>query len=174
MPIIYTVQKKSWFTPLWELQRDGKTVGTLRMIRKMTYSLAEAKTSVGNFEFGYKGWNSSAQFIRDEAGNVMGGAKANSWWNGEATLRMKGREYLWKPQNWWGSKYSWCTPQGEELMRIATRWALKGCVADIECGQVPPPEDAELLMLFGLYKIKMLEMESATVSTASTAAIISS
>ncbi len=164
MPLALTVTKPSLFASEWNIERKGKVIGTLRMIKKFSYMLAEAETPAGVFHMGYKGISTSNLFIRDESGTDVASFQHLSWWKKDMILTLGKKEYLWKQCNFWGTSYAWYSADGsKEILRICQRGLWKN-TATIELEARTVSNDQVLLMLFGLYQMKLVAVEAASMS----------
>lgn len=52
----FIVTQPSWFSSRLELCENGQVIGELKMLKKMSYALAEATMPDGTARFGYTGW----------------------------------------------------------------------------------------------------------------------
>jgi hypothetical protein len=162
MTQLFTVTKPSWFAAEWKVKQKGKIVGSLRMLKKLSYMLAEAKVQKKTYHMGYRGISTRNLFLRDSSGADVASFTALSLWKSDLLVTLDGRQYLWKQLNWWGTRYGFFTTDGSEVMRFHQKALNRQSVATIETQEESLTENHTLLMLFGLYYMKLREMEIMT------------
>jgi hypothetical protein len=123
----------------------------------MIVSLAKAQMPDDALLFGYKGWAARTLFIQNSVGENMATVKSLSWWNRDTALTIDGTEYIWKQKNGWGTRCGWFGPAGEEIMEFQMRWWGK---VDIHSPALAD-KTTMLLLFFGMYLIKLHEMDAA-------------
>jgi hypothetical protein len=152
----YTITKPSWFSCTHEFRTEGRLVGELKMLKKLSYALAEARMGDRVFRFGYTGWTARKIFIHDTLGKDIGSVRSLSWWNHDTIVEIDGKTYEWKQKNWWNMRSVW-SASGKEIMEFRTRWS-----GSMTVDAPAPLNDTEaILLLFGSYLLRLQEMEAA-------------
>lgn len=159
----FAVTKPSWFSSKLEIHENGRLVGELKMLRKLSYSLAEARFGERIVRFGYKGWTARTVFLQDADGKDISDVENLSWWKRDAKVKIGGRAYEWIQDNWWGTRSAWKLSEGgKEIMRFRTNW--RGTKMTID--SPAPLNDTEMLLLFfGVYLVKLQEMDATAASS---------
>ncbi len=157
----YTITSPSWFSSTQELREDGRVIGALTMLKKWSYALAEARMPDQTVRFGYAGWTSRTLFIQDSSGQDIASVKSLSWWNRDTAVTIDGKEYAWKHKSWWSTNCSWFDQGGREIMKFRIHWWSK---ADI-LSPAPLGKTELLLLFFGMYLMKLQEMDAASSGT---------
>lgn len=153
----YTVTRPSWFSSELELREGNRVIGTLSMLKKWSYALAEARIGGRPVRFGYAGWSMRDTFVRDASDREIGAARTLSWWKNDVSLVLDGKEYLWKQKDWWGSEFAWYV-EGKETMALRSRWGMKH-FADVDVAGMPDGTGMTLLF-FGLYLLTLYQMNA--------------
>ncbi len=157
----YTVTSPSWFSYTQELRENTHIIGTLTMLRKWSYMLAEAKMPDRTVRFGYKGWASRNLFMQDASEKDIAAVKSVSWLNRDTVLTMDNKDYTWKRTDWWGMRCGWFGPDNKLIMEFHMNWWGK-----LQIHSVAPLEKTELLLaFFGMYLMKLWEMDAAAAGT---------
>jgi len=153
----FVITQPSWFSSKLELQENGRVLGELNMLKKMSYALAEAKMPEGNALFGYKGWTGRTLFIQDAEGRDIATAKSLSWWSYNVMVTIDGVDYEWKMTNWWNTYWGWYGPDGRSIMEMRMRWSGKVDVTSPR--QLNKTE--MLLLFFAMYILRLQAMDGS-------------
>lgn len=153
----YTVSRPSWFSSELEVREDGRIIGTMKILKKWSYALAEGRLGGRAVRSGYKGWSMRDTFVSDVSDRQLGAARTLSWWKNDIALTLDGKEYLWKQTDWWGSGFAWFDGD-RELMKFRSRWGMKH-FADVDVPHAPD-ETEQTLLLHGLYLLTLYQMNA--------------
>lgn len=155
----YAAIKPSWLSSELELRENGRLLGGMKMLKKWSYALAEAKVASRTIRLGYNGWNMYDIFIRDGADREIGNVRRLSWWRYDMSIVLDGKEYVWKQTDWWATRFAWFA-DGKEIIAFRSRWGLTH-FADIQVTRKGEERDMDLLFC-GLYLLKLYEMNAAS------------
>lgn len=159
----FTVTKPSWFSPKYEIHENGRLIGELKMLRKLSYSLAEARIGDRIVRFGYKGWTARTVFLQDADGKDISDVENLSWWKRDALVQIGGRKYEWSQNNWWGTQSVWkLSESNKEIMKFQMNWLGTKMTID---SLAPLNESEMLLLFFGVYLMKLQEMDATAASS---------
>lgn len=154
----FTITKPSWFSSTLELRQGDRIIGELKMIKKFSYALAEAKMPDQLVRFGYNGWTARDVFIQDAQGKDLASVQNLSWWTRAAIVTIDGKKYAWNQKDWWGMRCEWLAPDGKVVMKFQSNWRGKTTI-DIESN---PNKTEMILLFFGIYQMKLQELDSAS------------
>ncbi len=154
----YAITKPSWLSANLELRENDRIIGELTMLKKMSYSLAEARMPDGTIvRFGYTGWTARNIFIQDSSGKDIATVKRLSWFRYDTVVTMDGKTHLWKQKNWWCTRYGCFAPDGTEILALHIRWWGRMTVD----APVTPDKTGMLMLFFGMYMMRLHELEAA-------------
>lgn len=135
--VLATITRTSWFKSTVEVDAVGnRWVFDVKGLLRRSIIIRSVGTGEEPAHFVYKGIN-----------------------GGELTFA-DGRLFLWKPSNFWGSKWVWTTAEGDPIMGFKTGGALKlnseiSLDPETEADKAPP-----LLVFLGWY-LYLLYVESS-------------
>jgi hypothetical protein len=155
-----TIVKPSRFAVQWDVRADGKTVASLRMLKRFTYSLAEARTPGGTYRFADRwGFFTRIVAVTDASGAEIGSARRSSWWKSDLTFSLRGETYVWAIKGWFGARSAW-SADGNECVRLHLRW--KG-IDDVGSMELDRDDEGDMLLaLLGIYCMKLHDQDSAS------------
>jgi len=167
------IRKPSFWKPVHEFfDVSGGRIGTFRITRPFTYRKAEAETRDGaKYVLSYLGWTGRRAEIMDDQGTVIGTMHRNGWWGQRTQLILHEKEYVWRV-NGWGTRFFIEETDGTTAIEIS------GCGGFGTKGQVDffgsfPEEEAFLLIVMGLYQMRLYEMEVSAASGAGAVVVLS-
>lgn len=159
----FIVTTPSWFSSKQEIHENGRLIGELKMLKRFSYALAEARIGDRTVRFGYKGWTARTIFIQDANGKDISDVENLSWWKRDAKLKIGGRTYEWTQNNWWGTQSVWkLSESNKEIMKFQMNWL--GTKMEIN-SLVPLNEPEMLLLFFGVYLMNLQQMDATAASS---------
>lgn len=123
---------------------------------------AEGEVRGRHFTFGYDGWDSRYNYMRDMSGQKLATFEPVGWWGTQFKLVYEATEYSWKPDGW-GSGFT-LRQSEEEIMRVKCGGYWKP--GTITMQRDMPEKEVLPLILYGLYQMQLYAAQTSSASAA--------